>query len=202
METQVFYNLDYVFPEYISKLIAIFVKQGYEIYLVGGSVRDIIMDRPNNDFDFSTSANYEQITKLLSENHIEFDESYRFLNYVVAKIDGNDIDISQFHGDSLYQDLHDRDFSMNAMAYDPSRKIIIDYFDGKKDIENKVIKILTDDYPIKKPKVFLRAIRFCLEFGFTLDKHTQERLTANVEALESLRSSSLKNEMLKILKYL
>lgn len=188
-------------PENIRRINDLFQENGYEIYLVGGCVRDMLLDRVPDDYDFCCSATPQEMTKILKENQIEYDDSGSIVGYVIAMLDGEKIDLVQYKGGSLEEDLFDRDFTMNAMVYDIERQEIIDYQGGKADIENRQIRCCNMATIEKKPRMIFRALRFAIEFEFHIEKETYCEMERQIEALDHIRISALKKDTRKLLKY-
>lgn len=203
---------------YISKE-AIFVlemleKNGYEGYIVGGSVRDNLMGIRPSDFDITTSARPEEIEEvfkdfklitlgkrfgtigiLINEEVIETTTFRSDGNYE----DGRHPDDVKF-SDNLEEDLKRRDFTINAMAMD-REKNLYDIFDGKKDLENKVIKTVGNPYKrFEEDKLrMLRAVRFSNRLGFDIEKETANAIINYSENIKEVSKERIREEFDKIL---
>ena len=188
-------------PQHIKDISELFTKAGYDIYLVGGSVRDMMMRRQPNDYDFVCSASPEEILALLRENGIRCDDRYLFLQYVPAFVGENGeekVDISSYKGGSLRTDLLLRDITINALACSIKTGEVLDFTGGVQDIRDGVIRLvkkITDD----NPGVIFRVIRFSLEFGFRIDPGTYQLLLDSLSVLEHARTSTLIHGMTKLL---
>lgn len=152
---------------------------GYEAYIVGGYVRDYLLNIKSDDYDICTSAKEDDLKKLF--NIVE-------CNYGSCKINYNDkiYEVTTFrkdinylnnrkpekieYVDNLSEDLQRRDFTINTICMDKEGNII-DLLDGKKDIDNKIIKVVGDtDLKIKEDALrILRAVRFATTLNFRLD---------------------------------
>lgn len=161
---------------------------GYEAYVVGGCVRDsFLSSRTPDDWDITTNATYEQIAEALKDDvfEIEYGTSKQF-NVFVCYYNHEKYEIATFRTDldyedhrhpvteittSIEEDLKRRDFTINAMAYRPSTDELIDLFDGKKDIEDRVIRAVgnPNDRINEDALRILRAYRFSANLGFELD---------------------------------
>lgn len=159
---------------------------GFEAYLVGGCSRDLILGLEPKDWDICTNAMPEQVKEVFSEYMIlEIGIAY---GTVTVVIDHEHFEITTYRVDGEYKDgrhptevslttdlkkdLSRRDFTINAMAMDESG--IIDYFGGKEDIQNKIIKCVGN--PIERFNEdrlrILRAIRFACKLGFKIEENT------------------------------
>lgn len=187
---------------------------GYEAYAVGGSIRDAIMGNPVQDFDITTSATPEEM-KLVFKNEriIETGIKHGTLTLVYK---GENVEITTYRVDGEYVDnrhpesvhftrklsgdLERRDFTMNAIAYNPSGATV-DLFGGRGDIENGIIRA------IGEPKVrftedalrILRAIRFSSVLGFKIEEKTREAMLECAPLLSNISKERIATELNKFL---
>lgn len=185
---------------------------GFEGYLVGGCVRDLIMHRTPKDWDITTNATPEEIIPLFDKTFYE--NSFGTVGVVVNE---EVIEVTPYRIESDYKDgrrpenvsfskkieddLKRRDFTINALAYDPIKDIFIDYFDGLKDIKDKVIRAVgnpTERFCEDGLRI-LRAVRFSAELGFTINKETQEALHGSREMLSKIAKERIRDELVKII---
>ena len=127
-------------PDYVKKILHMLTGAGYEAYIVGGAVRDLLLKLPPGDFDITTSATPEEISAVCRANNIKtIDNLGQNFGCVVAVIDGVPAEITTFRGESygadahkpekvwfsksLREDLSRRDFTVNAMAMDINGRI-------------------------------------------------------------------------------
>lgn len=156
---------------------------GFRAYVVGGAVRDTILGRPVKDWDIATDAHAETVLELFEGAHATG------LKYGTVKVvhDGWTIEVTTFRRDGPYgdrrhpsyvefvstieEDLGRRDFTMNALAYDPDGGRLIDPFGGREDIRSAVVRAVGDPQERLKEDALrmLRAVRFGSELGFALD---------------------------------
>ena len=194
------------------ELLKIFEDNGYEAYLVGGFVRDYLLKRQSRDVDICTNATPMQIKEIFREVKLPF-ESYGSVHLNYKKIDFEvttyrmDLEYKNkrnpskiMYTDKLEIDLKRRDFTMNTLCMDSSGKII-DLFNNKSDIDNKVVKTVGN--AIKKLAEdslrILRAIRFATELNFTIDDELSYAITQNEYLLSDLSFFRKKQELNKIL---
>lgn len=170
---------------------------GYDAFLVGGCVRDDLMQHSNQDYDIVTTASLEEIQKVFEAEH--------FVTYqkgcTIAMIDGKRlIDISTTNGKTIEEDLKRRDFTINTLLYHP-QKGLVDLFHGQKDILQGIIRtsqapdaILQED-----PLRILRAIRFEGRLGFEIDSELLVSMNAHKELLRKVAPERIRDEFNKIL---
>ena len=210
-----------MFKKYIDKnavkLIKLIQSNGNKAYLVGGCVRDMMMGVKPHDFDICTNAEPYSILVLLSKHNIRYTTIGITFGTVVAHINSNEYEITTFRTDtqtsmkhrpdevkfttSIEDDLARRDFTINAMAYDPIEDNLIDLFGGKADIENKVIKAVREPNTRiqEDPLRILRALRFSIVLGFDIEDSTFDAMISNKELLDNLSKERITSELRKIL---
>jgi tRNA nucleotidyltransferase (CCA-adding enzyme) len=173
---------------------------GIKIYLVGGSVRDILLGEKPNDYDFLIEGSFELFEKKLSK-----EKGFRILqnkNFHTAKIFINDtlqFDIASSRTEyyehpadlptvvkgSLREDLFRRDFSINTLAVSLNKQefgTLINYYQGYEDLKNKKIRFLHNLSFIEDPSRIFRAISYALKFKFVIEPKTKE---AAINAMKS-----------------
>lgn len=186
-------------------------KKGYSAYIVGGSVRDIILGIDPKDVDIATDCSIDVLDDLFKTHDIGKNRDF---GIVVVDYDGFSFEIAQFREDGKYidgrkpenvsfdvtleGDLSRRDFTINAMAIDGSGKII-DVFNGQNDIQNKVLKTVGD--PEKRFSEdylrMLRAARFSARMGFDVDPITSNAIKKNASKIATLSKERIKEELFK-----
>lgn len=193
-------------------IVKILQEHGYEAYLAGGSVRDLILGGEVKDFDISTSAKPAEIEKVFKKT---IPVGKQFGVIVVAGKIGN-FEVSTFRGEEEYkdrrrpskvfwvsakEDAKRRDFTINGLFYDPIKDKIIDFVDGRKDIKNKIIRFIGNpDERIKEDNLrILRAIRFKNILGFKYDEKSKKALKENAALIQNVSRERIKDELDKIL---
>lgn len=184
---------------------------GYEAYLVGGFVRDYIIDRPSIDIDVCTNATPKQIKEIFGDVKLPFEGygavhlNYNKVNYEITTY-RMDLEYSNgrspsriVYTDKLNIDLKRRDFTINTLCMN-SKGEVIDLFNGLNDIKSKTIKTVGDASKSFSDDALrmLRAIRFATELDFNLDKETQYAIRERKEALSNLSYFRKKQELNKI----
>ena len=193
------------FPSDVLFIIDRMNNSGYSAHVVGGSVRDSLIGRELGDFDITTSALPEQ-TKAVFEGLRIVDTGIKH-GTVTLVLEGVPYEITTYRVDgdykdnrhpecvtftaSLEEDLARRDFTVNAMAYDPTRGLV-DPFGGQDDAKKKVIRAVGDPYRRFDEDALriLRALRFASVLGFEMDVTTAEaarELSANLASISKER---------------
>ena len=193
------------------ELLGIFVKNGYEAYLVGGFVRDHILGKKSTDIDICTNATPMEIKEIFNDVKLPF-EGYGsvHLNYkkVIFEITTYRIDLEYndnrtpskiLYTDKLLIDLKRRDFIMNTLCMDKEGNII-DLLGATNDIRQKIINCV--GIPNKRfkedPLRILRAIRFATELNFSLADDIKQAIKDNKELLSKLSYYIKKQELNRI----
>lgn len=184
-------------------------------YIVGGAVRDVIMGRDFDDIDIATNVSMSDIEKLFPNQH-DIGKNKEF-GIAVVVVDGHEFEIAQFRSDGTYSDgrrpdsvkivqsfkddAARRDLTINAMAIDKEGNII-DYFDGKKDIQNQIVKTVGDpEERFSEDYIrMLRAVRFASRLGFDIDVDTIKAIKSNKEKIREIAVERVMKEILKMAK--
>ena len=203
--------------EKANYLIETIENAGFEAYQVGGCVRDFFMKRKCDDIDITTSAKPGDLEKILAENNIKYIETGLKHGTVTAVFDGDNFEITTYRTDGEYidnrhpenvsfvsnidEDLSRRDFTINAIAYNPNKDEIVDLFGGREDIENKIIKAVGNpDKRFKEDALrIMRAIRFSSTLGFEIEENTKAALFRNKELLKNVSAERIFTELSKLL---
>lgn len=188
-------------------------KNGFEIYIVGGYVRDIYLSIESTDIDMCTSAKPKDLIDIFKKN-ITIDEKYgsvklEYKNYFFdittfrkdIKYKDNRRPSEIEYVDNLKDDLIRRDFTINTMCMD-SNGNIIDLLDAKKDIKKKVIRTVSDSNKtiMEDALRILRAIRFACTLGFRLDWKLEFAIRKNAKLLDNISFDRKKSELNNIFK--
>lgn len=180
---------------------------GFDAYIVGGAVRDLLLNKKPKDFDISTNARPGKIKKLFWNARI-IGRRFRLVHmYFPNKI----IEVSTFRSESenndnnvygqIEDDVKRRDFTINALYYDPEKEYIIDFIDGWKDIQHKKIRSLIplSTTFIEDPVRMIRAIKYSGTTGFTLSFMLVKSIKKYGTELKRCSSSRMTEEVMKIL---
>ena len=192
-------------------LAQLFSQNGYSLYLVGGSVRDYLLKKDLTDLDVTTDATPNDMKKFLENADYTFER----MGFVKCKFQDCKFDITTLRKEQDYSDFRHpkevifvdspkedykrRDFTINAL-YLTKDLTVLDYVEGKKDLENHTIKMVGDPFIRLKedPLRILRALRFSLLFNFKIDPKLEEAIKHNINLLVNLNSNKIKEEIKKI----
>lgn len=185
--------------------------EGYKAYYVGGCVRDYLLHKKVGDIDIATSARPERIQALFPKvylvgvDHGTVVVRHEGVSYEVTtfRLDGNYTD--KRHPDHVHfidridEDLKRRDFTINAMAMDKEGNII-DLFDGKRDLEKKLIRTVGNGEKrfSEDPLRIIRAVRFSSQLGFTISNETIAHMEKTKQDIDGLAVERIMNEMAKL----
>lgn len=197
-----------------QKILSVLKNNGFEAYVVGGRVRDSLLGRNNGDIDIATNAEPWQ-TELAFAEYKTIETGIKH-GTVTVLVDGTPAEITTYRIDSGYSDnrhpdsvkfsknlgddLCRRDFTINAMAYNPESGII-DMFGGADDVHNKIIRTVGDpDKRFKEDALrILRALRFASVLGFSIEPNTESALFHNKDLLAAISAERIRIELGKLL---
>ncbi|MFC7517065.1 polynucleotide adenylyltransferase PcnB [Herbaspirillum sp. GCM10030257] len=190
---------------------------GFKAFVVGGAVRDLLLGVKPKDFDVATNATPEQVKRLFRRAFII---GKRF--QIVHVMFGQDIiEVTTFRGasaesavkdehgrvlrDNTFGEQHEdavrRDFTINAMYYDPANQQVLDYHNGIADIRNKTLRIIgvPEARYREDPVRLLRVVRFAAKLGFEIDPETREPIKVMAPLINNVPAARVFDEMLKLL---
>ena len=209
-------NLISKIPKEVSHVTDTLQKAGFEAYLVGGCVRDLLIGKKPKDWDVTTNAKPEQIIGLfektvykntfgtitvIQENVSQ--ETLRQIEVTPYRIEAKYSDFRHpdeiRFSDKLEDDLKRRDFTVNAMAFRNGN--ITDIFDGLKDIQNKVLRTAGEpDERFKEDALrMLRAVRLSVQFDFSVSEKSVESILKNSSLIEKISPERIRDEFIKII---
>ena len=227
--------------ERAARVVRTLAEAGYEAYIVGGAVRDLLLGLKPKDFDVATNATPEQVKALFRRAFIigrrfrlvhvifgrgrdhEVVEVSTFRAYLDAaeaeQVEGNEktsraelagkshvVDASgRVLRDNVWgpqvEDAARRDFTINALYYDPTREIVVDYHGGLADARAKLLRMIGD--PVARyredPVRIIRVVRFAAKLGFEIEPATREPIKRLAALLEAVPASRVFDEMIKLL---
>jgi len=188
-----------------------FKKGGFLIYLVGGAVRNLLLERNTNNWDFTTNATPDQILKMFKDAY--YNNTYGTVS--IPSLHQTIFEITPFRKESNYkdnrhpekiewaktieEDLSRRDFTINSIAYDGKK--IVDPFDGQGHLKKEIIVAVGDpDHRFKEDALrLIRAIRFASQLGFLIEDKTRASLTKNSLLITHISWERIRDEFLKII---
>ena len=200
----------------LDRLGALFEAAGYELSLVGGPVRDAILGRVAPDLDFTTSANPDQILKILKPISSATWDIGREFGTIAAQIGEEKVEITTYRadsydkttrkptvefGDNLEDDLVRRDFTVNAMALRLPSRTFVDPHSGLRDLLLQTLKtpskpeISFSDDPLR----MMRAARFASQLGFEIEPETFDAMRDMAERITIISAERVRDELSKLL---
>ncbi|MBV8501735.1 MAG: polynucleotide adenylyltransferase PcnB [Paucibacter sp.] len=223
------------------RVVETLAQAGYEAYIVGGAVRDLLLGLRPKDFDVATNATPEQVKNLFRRAFI-IGRRFRIVHVVYGRGREHEvIEVSTFRAllgsegaeqvkgnektskaelagkshvvdaegrvlrDNVWgpqiEDAARRDYTVNAMYYDPQRQIVVDYHGGLADARKKVLRIIGDPESRYRedPVRIIRAVRFAAKLGFEIESKTRAPIKGCVPLLENVPASRMFDEMIKLL---
>ena len=201
-------------PEKAKVIFELLEKNGYECFLVGGCVRDMLMNKNPHDIDITTSATPQEVKEVFSQFHT-LDIGIKHGTVTVMN-EGEPIEITTYRKESTYtdgrhpdavsfsrnieDDLSRRDFTSNAIAYS-EKNGVIDPFAGRADIENKILRCVgnpTERFKEDSLRI-LRALRFASVLGFTIDEETEKAMINCRELISIVSPERIFTEISKLI---
>ncbi len=204
--------LDFDFPAEVIEVLQALKKASFESYMVGGCVRDLLMGKTPKDWDICTSANPEEIQAVFPESFYEND-----FGTVGVKTPIGVIEVTPFRTESGYtdgrrpdtvcfsrnieDDLGRRDFSINAIAYNPLLKTFVDPFNGQKDIKDRILRAVGNpkDRFSEDGLRIMRLFRFVSQLEFMIDPATLQAAFDCKEILAKVSKERTHDEFVKML---
>lgn len=189
----------------------IFKTNGYKLYLVGGTVRDFLLNKDLLDMDVVTDATPEEMERFLNDA----DFTFKKMGSVRCKINDVKFDITTLREEKKYSDSRHpleitfvkdlkkdvvrRDFTINGLYMD-EHFIVYDYVNGKEDLNKKTIQMIGNaDKRIKEdPLRIIRAIRFAIDLDFNIDYKLEKSIKKHVSELNKLNIDKIKQDIKKI----
>jgi len=201
-------------PLELQQMYKIFKENGFEAYLVGGAVRDVLRGKNAADWDIATNATPEQVMAIFHKviptgiEHGTVTVLFKQKQFEVTTFrtekdytDGRHPDHVEYTS-KIEEDLSRRDFTMNAIAVSLEDGKIVDPFDGKKDIQKKIITTVGNPLDRFNEDGLrpIRAIRFASQLGFEIKKETLEAIPLSLEKTKTISIERFRDEFCKILK--
>ena len=209
-------------PEHVVWVLGRLQNAGFESFIVGGCVRDLFIERTPNDWDITTNAIPEQIMEVFEETdmRVVYENSFGTVGIVNKELEKDDvsyeIEVTPYRtettysdgrhpdsvtfSDSINEDVKRRDFTINAMAYDPISNILVDNYEGQKDLKTKIIKTVGDAEERfgEDALRIMRAVRFSAQLGFICENETILALKKGALNLEKISVERIRDEFIKI----
>jgi poly(A) polymerase/tRNA nucleotidyltransferase (CCA-adding enzyme) len=222
--TEIYTSEQITIPKEVTMVIALLQNSGFEAFLVGGCVRDILMGVKPKDYDVTTNATPEQIISIFTKTFYEntfgtvgvvtcgdelgtvcTDETVKIVEVTPYRLESAYSD--NRHPDSvswssdIEDDLKRRDLTVNAIAYNPITGEIVDPFGGRQDIKDKVIRAVgSPDVRFNEDALrLMRAIRLMSQLDFDIERVTRESIEKNAQLLKNVSRERIRDEFIKLL---
>ncbi len=203
-------------PEEIEKIINKLENSGFEAFVVGGCVRDMLIEKKPNDWDIATNAKPEITEKIFKKSY----SNNKFGTVTVltgsSKDELKEVEITPYRTEENYrdgrhpekvewaktieEDLSRRDFTINALAYRPAKDKLVDLFSGKEDLKNKLVRAVGD--PVERfdedSLRMMRAARFATTLEFKIEEETRRAIEEGNSLLKRISNERIRDEFLKI----
>jgi tRNA nucleotidyltransferase (CCA-adding enzyme) len=209
-------NLNTKIPDVIRETSETLEKAGFEAFLIGGCVRDLIIDREPKDWDLTTNATPEEIQAVFPDSFYENtfgtvgvktrseEDKLKVVEITPYRLEGKYSD--KRHPDTvkfsknIEDDVKRRDFTINSIAYNISKGQIIDLYKGINDLDNKIIRTVGEpgDRFEEDALRMLRAVRFSAELGFVINTETQNAIFEMKRFMNNVSRERIRDEFTKI----
>lgn len=211
-------------PQYIIDILKKIEAEGFEAYVVGGCVRDLILGKTPKDWDITTNAKPEEVRSFFPDS--VYENEFGTVGIKIREKDEKEektitvVEVTTYRIEAKYsdkrhpdevrfaktleEDLSRRDFTVNAMALKVTGKHsfeIIDLFDGQKDLKDKLIRAVgdADDRFNEDALRMMRSIRFAVELNFSIEEKTLKAIKKNAKNLHHISRERIKDEFKKII---
>ncbi len=204
-------------PVQVIKILDDLEKAGFQAYIVGGCVRDLLIGKEVKDWDITTDAEPEKIMEIFPDSFYE--NEFGTVGVKIEKEgEGKEVvEVTTFRTETSYsdkrhpdkvkfaktleEDLSRRDFTINAMAIKPKSFEIVDLFGGQKDLSEKMIQAVGEAEKRFSEDALrmMRAVRFSAELGFSIEKKTAEAIKNNSKNLKFIAKERIKDELTRII---
>jgi tRNA nucleotidyltransferase/poly(A) polymerase len=186
---------------------------GFQAYLVGGCVRDLLLGREPEDYDVATDAHPARVQELFASS---VNVGAKF-GVILVVGEGAQVEVATFRSDLGYsdgrhpdrveyssspeQDALRRDFTINGMMLEPETKQILDFVGGREDLEEGIVRAIGNpDVRFREDRLRMaRAVRFAARFGYAIDPQTFEAISAAARHITSVSAERLRDELTKLL---
>ncbi len=189
-------------PDFVSNILETLNENGFDAFIVGGAIRDALLERDAIDWDITTDAGVHEI-KSVFKGIRHFSLKHETVTLMHS---GKPYEVTTMKGESgkkadIFSDLSHRDFTLNAMAYDEEKSIVIDPHGGADDIKRKTVKAV--DNPGERfredPLRMVRAVRIAGELDFAIDTSTADKIASMASKLTQISVERIRDELIKII---
>ena len=199
--------------DFATTIVQTLRQQGFQAYLVGGCVRDLLLGREPKDYDVATNATPDQVMSIFPETYAVGAQ----FGVVLVPAPEGDVEVATFRSDIGYsdgrhpdevrfsqdprEDVARRDFTINGMLLDPVSNEVLDFVGGRKDLEAKIIRTIGDPRQrFAEDKLrMLRAIRFAARFGYTIEPATFAAVGDLADEIQVVSRERVRDELTRML---
>lgn len=210
--------MEFNIPKGIEQITKKLEEKGFEAFLVGGCVRDLILNREPKDWDITTKATPEEIISIFPDTFYEntfgtvgiknedaLDERLKVVEVTPYRLEGAYSDgrhpDNVIFSQKIEDDLKRRDFTINSIAYSVSKDEIIDLYGSQNDLKDRVVRTVGD--PVARFSEdglrIMRAVRFSCELGFEIEPETEKAILEQGELLTNISRERIRDELVKII---
>jgi tRNA nucleotidyltransferase (CCA-adding enzyme) len=204
-------------PNFIKDILARLQEAGFEAYVVGGSVRDWLLDVESKDWDITTNARPEEIMSIIPDS--KYENTFGTVMVPIRKEDGTAeavVEVTTYRSeqgysdhrrpdavifeDTLDKDLARRDFTINSLALSSAGELV-DLFGGEKDIKKKIIRTVGEPQDRFKEDALrmLRAVRFRSQLKFAIEPKTERGIQKQAGTIKFIANERIRDELIKII---
>lgn len=201
-------------PDDIKQIADIFFKNGYKLFIVGGAIRDSLLNKPIKDYDLATDAVPDKVELMMNSNELKTIATGKAFGIINVFTDKSEYEIATFRKDlsggrrpdaveftDIETDVNRRDLTINGLFYDIQKKEIVDLVGGIEDLKNGVVRTIgnpEDRFEEDKLRI-LRAVRFAGRFGSKLDPKIDSLMKKGL-SLQDVSKERIKDEFIKGIK--
>ena len=210
-------HMQFAIPKEVMLVTDTLRKAGFEAYLVGGCVRDLVLGRTPKDWDVTTNATPEEIQATFLDTFYE--NEYGTVGVVSESTENETlkvVEVTPYRSEGAYSDkrrpdsvswsssleddLKRRDFTINALAYDDAKDELVDSHNGKKDLKERIIRAVGEpDVRFAEDALrMMRAARIATELDFTIEAETEKSIVAHASALKEISAERIRDEFSRI----
>jgi poly(A) polymerase len=200
--------------EYATQIVRTLRGAGYQAYLVGGCVRDLLLGREPADYDVATDATPDEVMRIFPETYAV---GAQFGVVLVPDVARNTVEVATFRSDIGYsdgrhpdqvrfaksarEDVERRDFTINGLLLDPIKDEVLDFVGGRKDLEAGIIRTIgRPELRFAEDKLrMMRAVRFAARFGYTIEPETFAAIQKLADGIHQVSSERVRDELTRML---
>jgi poly(A) polymerase len=202
--------------EFAVSIIRTLREHDHQAYLVGGCVRDLLLDREPADYDVATDATPEEVTRIFPETYA-VGAQFGVVLVPVGESNGDTVEVATFRSDlgysdgrhpdqvrfsnSAQEDVERRDFTINGLLLDPVANEVLDFVGGRKDLDAGIIRTIgRPELRFTEDKLrMLRAVRFAARFGYTIEPETFAAIQKLSTGIDQVSRERVRDELTKML---